>query len=358
MNYLRKNSILILLLFIAFLTKTIAQNTTQSSASNSGQITCFVYHRFGDNRYPSTNISVEDFRNHLTFLKINEYHVITLNKALELLIKGKPIPEKTVALTIDDGYKSFFENGMPLLREFGYKATLFINTKQFGTGDFLSIQEIRQIIKEGIEVENHSHAHSQFVNFAPEEIADTFRNDLLKSQDIFMKNFGYKPKLYAYPYGEYTPEMQEILREEGYVAAFAQKSGVISSLSDSYALPRFPVAGNYSKIDGFVRKIKMEYMPVQPVQNINPVIQSQNPPELKLKLVYPEMIKTSLIQFFVGGQKDGTISFNPETNIITVKSIHPLNTRRTLYTITAPSTAKANTWHWYSFLWINKNVEE
>lgn len=168
MNYLRKNSFIILILFIAFSTKIKAQNTSKSSGSDSGQITCFVYHRFGDNRYPSTNISVKDFRNHLTYLKNNEYHVVTLNEALELLINGKTIPEKTVALTIDDGYKSFLENGMPLLREFDYKATLFINTKQFGTGDFLSIQEIRQIIKEGIEVENHSHSHAHFVNFSPE----------------------------------------------------------------------------------------------------------------------------------------------------------------------------------------------
>lgn len=189
-------------------------------------------------------------------------------------------------------------------------------------------------------------------------MADTFRNDLLKSQDIFLKHFGYKPKLYAYPYGEYTPEMQKILRDEGYIVAFAQKSGVISSLSDSYALPRFPVAGNYSKTDGFVNKLKMEYMPVQPVQTINPVIQSANPPVLKLKLVYPDMINTSVIQCFVGGEKDCNISLNHETNIITVKSKHPLNTRRTLYTITAPSTAKVNTWHWYSFLWINKEIDE
>ncbi len=356
MKDVRKIGFLILVLFVLLSVTAEAQNNTKSTEINSGQITCFVYHRFGDSRYPSTNISVNDFRNHLTFLKNNNYHVVTLQKALEFLVTGKPVSEKTVALTVDDGYKSFLENGMPVLREFGYKATLFINTQQFGSGDFLSAEEIRQLIHEGIEVENHSHSHAHFVNFSPEEIADTFRNDLSKSQEIFMENFGFKPKLYAYPYGEYTPEMQKILKEEGYIAAFAQKSGVVSALSDSYALPRFPVAGSYSKLDDFVNKLKMKNMPVQPVQTINPVIQSQNPPELQLKLVYPDKINPSMLQFFVAGKKDGTITFNPETNIITVKSKHPLKSRRTLYTITAPSTAKAGTWHWYSFLWINTKI--
>ena len=358
MNYLPKIALLLVIVFLLPLTPLKAQNNANSSDISNEQITCFIYHRFGDNRYPSTNISVNDFRSHLAYLKDNNYHVVTLNKALELLVTGKPVPEKTVVLTIDDGYKTFLENGMPLLREFGFKATLFINTKQFGSGDFLSVKQIKQLINEGIEVENHSHSHAHFVNFKPEELADSFRNDLIKSEEIFMKNFGFKPRLYAYPYGEYTPEMQKILKDEGYIAAFAQKSGVISILSDSYALPRFPVAGSYAKLEGFVTKLKMKAMPVQTVETINPVIQSQNPPELQLKVVYPEKINTSVLQFFVAGKKDGVINFNPETNIITAQSKHPLLSRRTLYTITAPSRENAGTWHWYSFLWINNSVEE
>jgi len=358
MNYLHKIVLLLVVVFFLPSIQVKAQNNANNSNITNGQITCFIYHRFGDSRYPSTNISVTEFRNHMTYLKENNYNVVTLNKALELLVTGKTVPEKTVVLTIDDGYKSFLENGMPLLREFGFKATLFINTKQFGSGDFLSVKEIRQLINEGIEVENHSHSHAHFVNFSSEELADTFRNDLTKSEEIFMKNFGFKPRLYAWPYGEYTPEMQKILKDEGYIAAFAQKSGVVSILSDPYALPRFPVAGSYANLDGFVNKLKMKAMPVQTVKTINPVIQSQNPPELQLKVVYPEKINTSVLQFFVAGKKDGIIEFNPETNIITAISKHPLHSRRTLYTITAPSKENASIWHWYSFLWINNNVEE
>jgi len=358
MKNLTKNGFLLLALFMLFSVGTTAQSKTENTALKSGNITCFVYHRFGDARYPSTNISVQDFRKHLDYLKNNKYHVLTIGQAVELLNSSKPIPEKAVVLSIDDGYKSFLENGMPLLREYGYKATLFINTNQFGSGDFLSEKEIRQLRDEGIEIQNHSHSHAYFVNIAPQKLVDAFRNDLIKSQGIFLEKFGFKPNIYSYPYGEYTPEMQEVLKKEGYLAAIAQQSGVISSFSDRYALPRFPVGGIYANIDGFVRKLKMKPMPVQLFEPVNPVIQSKNPPTLRLKVVDPGMINLNSLQCFIGGTKEDAVSFNPETNIFTIKSGHPLNSRRTLYTITAQSATQSSEWHWYSFLWINIKVEE
>lgn len=358
MKNLTKNGFLLLTLFMLISVGVGAQSKTENTALKPGHINCFVYHRFGDARYPSTNISVKDFRKHLDYLKSNKYQVLTLGQAVDLLNSALPIPEKTVVLTIDDGYKSFLENGMPLLREYGYKASLFINTNQFGSGDFLSEEEIRKMMKEGIEIQNHSDSHAYFVNADPKELVDAFRNDLLKSQSIFLEKFGFKPNIYSYPYGEYTPEIQEVLKKEGYIAAIAQKSGVISTYGDRYALPRFPVAGNYANIEGFIRKLKMKAMPVQLLEPVNPVLQSKNPPSLQLKLVDPGMVNLNSVQCFIGGTKEDAVLFNPETNIFTIKSGHRLNSRRTLYTITAQSATQSEEWHWYSFLWINNKVEE
>jgi len=154
-------------------------HTSKSTGLNNGSINCFVYHRFGDDRYPSTNISVELFRKHLEYLKSNQFNLITFGEAAELLKKGATIPEKTVCLTVDDGYTSFYKNALPLLKEFNFPATLFINTKQFGTGDFLTIQQLKEIATAGIEIGNHSHSHAQFVNFTESERRDTFLHDLI-----------------------------------------------------------------------------------------------------------------------------------------------------------------------------------
>jgi len=325
--------------------------------SNSNQINCFVYHRFGDSRFPSTNISVENFRQHLEFLKENNFNVLTLSEALDLLDKNE-LPEKTVVLTVDDGYQSFFENAMPLLREFEFSATLFINTNQFGSGDFLSVQQIKELHEEGIEIGNHSHSHAHFTNFSPAERLDTFRRDLERSQKIFTQKLEIQPQLYAYPYGEYTPEMQEVLKESGYKGAAAQKSGVIASYSSRFALPRFPMAGIFTRTERFAEKAQMKAMPVKPVEKVSPLLSGNNPPLLELQVFNPEIINLRQLQFFVGGEQQENIRFNKNENSIEMQSVFPLTSRRTLYTVTAPSKTSPVKWFWYSFMWINSSVKE
>jgi len=94
-----------------------------ASAQEATSFPSFVYHRFGDDRFPSTNIEIEQFKAHLDYLRVNHYEVITLSKALEKL-KTNQLQPKTVVLTIDDGYKSFYQNALPLLEQYGFEATL------------------------------------------------------------------------------------------------------------------------------------------------------------------------------------------------------------------------------------------
>lgn len=354
-----KNILTFLIFMMLAETNISAQNLSAANQrpSNSNQINCFVYHRFGDSRFPSTNISVENFRQHLEFLKENKFNVFTLSEALDLLDKNE-LPEKTVVLTVDDGYQSFLENAMPLLREFEFSATLFINTDQFGSDDFLSVQQIKQLHKEGIEIGNHSHSHAHFVNFSPAERLDTFRRDLELSEKIFTEKLGIQPQLYAYPYGEYTPEIQEVLEESGYKGAAAQKSGVIASFSHRYALPRFPMAGPFTRTERFAEKAQMKAMPVKPVEKTSPLLKGNNPPLLKLQVFNPETINLRQLQFFVGGEQQESIHFNKNENSIEMQSAFPLTSRRTLYTVTAPSKTSPVKWFWYSFMWINSSVEE
>ena len=107
---------LVCLLFLDVGILTVVCHAKKSSTIN---IRCFVYHRFGDSRYPSTNIATKDFQNHLEYLQQNDFHVITLGDALERLQEERDIPDKTVVLTVDDGYASFYTHAMPLLRQYG-----------------------------------------------------------------------------------------------------------------------------------------------------------------------------------------------------------------------------------------------
>ena len=99
----------------------------------AGQVNAFIYHRFDEDRYPSTNISAEIFRQQLAYLKDHQYQVLSFSEVVRRLTVGEELPEKAAALCVDDAFTSFAENGMPIVREYGYPITLFVNTDAVGT---------------------------------------------------------------------------------------------------------------------------------------------------------------------------------------------------------------------------------
>ncbi|MFP3983072.1 MAG: hypothetical protein ACLFV2_05200 [Desulfurivibrionaceae bacterium] len=68
--------------------------------------TVLIYHRFGEDKYPTTNVSVEKFKQQMAWLKANDYKVIPLSRLVKSLHQGEKLPEKSVVITIDDGYRS------------------------------------------------------------------------------------------------------------------------------------------------------------------------------------------------------------------------------------------------------------
>ncbi len=320
-------------------------------------INCFVYHRFGDHRYPSTSITAEGFQKHLKYLKDNEFHVITLGDALHLIRDGREIRDKTVVLTIDDGYASFYTHGMPLLRQYGFVATLFVNSGLVGSKDFMSWTELRQLQSEGIEIGNHSHSHTHFIDLVPAQQVVRFREDLNESQQLFREKLGESPKLYSYPYGEYSLSMLSVLREEGIIGAAAQNSGVISKFSNLFTLPRFPVAGKYASLERFKEKAAMKALPVEVLGEPDHIFKQGVPPTLTLRLIKPEMVNSKHFQCFVADSRECTLHYDEDAHIITIGANHPLQQRRTLYTITAPSASAPENWYWFSYLWIEPTLQ-
>lgn len=322
------------------------------SSQNKTSIPCFVYHRFGEPDLPSTNISISVFRQQLEYLRQHDYQVLTIGE-LDEFYRSDSTFENVAVLTVDDGYKSFIENAMPLLEEFGYSATIFINTESIGSSGYLNWSEIDQLKESGIEIGNHSHSHAHFINQNGEVNLDNFRSDTERAQDLFKEEIALVPAVYAYPYGEFVPAMHEVLKDLGFESATAQKSGVISNQSDFYELPRFPMGGPYATLEGFISKIKMKPLIISSVEPVSPVIES-NPPKLTVAIADFDQYQGDAIQCFIGGEQVNLTTISAGKYEVTAPQ--PLNSRRTLYTITIPD-QKGN-WYWYSHLWINPRIPE
>ncbi|MEQ9591078.1 MAG: polysaccharide deacetylase family protein [Cyclobacteriaceae bacterium] len=319
------------------------------------EVVCFVYHRFGDGRYPSTNISTGAFETQLKWLVDNKFQVLTFSQAIEYL-RSSEAARRTAVLTIDDGYKSFYENGLPLLKKYKIPATLYINTETVGAGDYMNWEQLANAAKSGVEIGNHTHTHDYFLNQSASDRYTNFASEIETSQKLSEQNLGIVPSSFAYPYGEFDEKMRAIVKTKGFKGAAAQNSGILTSETDLFQIPRFPMSDAYA--EGFPEKALMGSFKIRN-QPLTPglVYKSEKKPPLSLTL-RTRGIRIDQMQCFVQGN-NCTLNINKRSSeeiILTIQPTDPIiNRRRTLYTLTAQDSL--GQWRWYSHLWIDPNVK-
>ncbi len=216
----------------------------------------FVFHRFGDPDHASTNTSIATLRSEFEFLKTNGYEVISLNRVHQALLRQEEISDKWVVFTIDDSYKSFYDNALELFKEYTYPFTLFVyieaTDKKYG--DFMTWEQIREAGKYG-EIALHSFSHPHMVSLSREAI----KADTDKAIASFKKQMGYLPEYYAYPYGEYNSDVREAIESYGFRLIVNQNSGAVSAASDSNDLDRIALTGeNLLK-----EKLRIKHLPAE-----------------------------------------------------------------------------------------------
>lgn len=308
-----------------------------------------VYHRFGDNRYPSTNTPLANFEEQLKYLTQNGFKTFTVTD----LYRNRDVDRKNIFITVDDGLKSFYTHGWPLLQKYNCKATLFVNTESVGWGDYLTWAQLRELAKGGVEIGSHSHKHTYFLNEAEDKRVQIFTGDLDISEQLFRDSLGFVPKVYAYPYGEFDEQMAEVLKRRGYTLAFAQNSGVWGSATHPFAIPRFPVAGNFVHLESFKQKVNMKPLLVKE-NSMFPIEMEANEP-LSLQLLLNSAQNVHGLNCFFNNKPNSSIyKLNKDT--ITVQFAMPANARRVLLTFTAKN--KDNEWCWWSKLLVNKTEND
>jgi len=326
---------------------------TTLAAVPSGEADVFIYHRFGDARYPSTNIALEVFAEQLAWLKQEGRPVWTLGAVVRHLRAKQSLPAGCVVLTIDDAYRSFLDGAVPLLRRYGYPVTLFVNTDAVGAGGYLNWDELRSLAAAGVEIGNHSASHDYLLEHRPgegeTEWAKRVTADIRRAQQALTRELGKAPELFAYPFGEYSPRLQALVREEGFLGAAAQQSGVVGAGSDLFALPRFPMGGPYGTLAGFQEKAGMHALPVQVLAPLSPLLSKAAPaPQMRVRIA--DGIELHGLRCFVQGDNSCRVEPVPGSpGEVVVTADRPLSGRRNKYTLTA--TDQDGAWYWFSQPW-------
>jgi biofilm PGA synthesis lipoprotein PgaB len=205
--------------------------------SEGQQAVIFMYHRFGEARCPSTNVTVEQFEEQLDFLEKNHFAVLPVEEIVKALKQNEPLPDKAIGITVDDAYRSVYEAAYPRLKARGYPFTVFVatDTVDQGISATMNWQQMQEMQKNGVTFANHSQNHDYLVRQMAAESQESWKQrmktDIANAQKRLQKELGYAPALFAYPYGEYNLELMNLVLELGYTG-FGQHSGGVGPFSD------------------------------------------------------------------------------------------------------------------------------
>ena len=276
--FLAASTINFFIFSIIFTLNSSAQEDNNKFFSNDEGVLSIMYHRFNEFKYPSTNISLDIFKNHIQLIldeNLTFYHPKKFEDEFNI-----PKKEKKILLTIDDAFQSFYDNAWPYLKENQIPFVLFVSTEPVGNNGYMNWEQIREIDKSKFAViGHHSHSHDYLIDKSAEE----FLNDIKTSNLIFKKELGYLPSLFSYPFGEYSKFMREYI-SQNFKIAFGQHSGIIDVNKNRYELPRFPINEKYGEIKRFKSIIKyypLEYKSLEPQEK--KLTKNNNPPKFKVK---------------------------------------------------------------------------
>ncbi len=307
-----------------------------------------MYHRFNETEYPSTNIQMDVFKDHINIIVNSEYKFLNPKSLPEIFSDEKL--EKKILLTIDDGYSSFYKNAWPFLKANKIPFLIFISTEAVGKNGYMGWDQIKEIESyDFVSIGNHSHSHDYLVNFQFEK----FKADIQKSIEIFKNNLGYNPIYFSYPFGEWSLKQKEFIRMY-FDFAFGQHSGVIDLNKDPYELPRFPINEKYGDLERF--KFLVNLLPLQ-YKNIFPeekIIDNNNPPSMKV-----EFFKSQKVNNLNCYSNEGDGWDNPnmqlEKNILIINFKDKFKSRRGRINC---SLRDNDGWRWFGVQFVLKNIKD
>tara|TARA_Y100000590_G_scaffold204791_1_gene232265 strand:- start:2377 stop:3432 length:1056 start_codon:yes stop_codon:yes gene_type:complete len=242
-------------------------------------IIALMYHRFEENKYPSTNIRNKIFIEHLKEINNQNIEFITFKK-FEKIIKTN-IDKNYLLLTIDDGFESFYLNAWPILKKEKIPFILFVSTREVGKVGYMTWEHIQELDESDlVTIGNHSHTHEYLIDWEDNKI----KSDLITSIKIFEKNLGYSPTIFSYPFGEYSNTLKKIVADLNFKFAFGQHSGVIDPTKNFLELPRFPINEKYGELKRFKSILKTLPFPYEKITPENRYLKkNENPPAIKIK---------------------------------------------------------------------------
>jgi len=262
-----------------------------------GHLVVLMYHRFDAGVSIST--PMDQFKRQIRYLKNHDYHFVTLPEVKEHLERDEPFQERSVLITIDDGYRSTYTRAYPFLRKENVPWVLYVYTEaiQKGYGTSLTWPMIQEMANNGVDIENHSYSHSKFIF---DHLTDSWvERELLSPHRLLEEKTGQSSQSFAIPYGMYDRKLIRILRRDtDYDFVFHIDPGVVDPRRDDFLLPRFGINRNTSW-EEFQKKLSRLPLFVERVVPPRGSRLSSTPDTVSVTFSRPDRVRNGPINVFL-----------------------------------------------------------
>tara|TARA_B100000780_G_scaffold102718_1_gene71865 strand:- start:367 stop:1380 length:1014 start_codon:yes stop_codon:yes gene_type:complete len=300
------------IIILLFTHNSKAEEQNIKSYSDDKGILPLMYHRFNESKYPSTNIQMDVFKQQIELIKNLKYQFYDPKNLEKNFHISKA--EKKILITIDDAFSSFYEIAWPYLKKEKIPFILFVSTEAVGKNGYMTWEQIKELEREKIAyIGNHSHTHEYLVDLEN----DNFIEDINTASTILIKNLGYNPIFFSYPFGEYSSLIKKHIAKN-FKFSFGQHSGVMDVNKDRHELPRFPINEKYGDLKRFEFLINLQPLQYKTLYPKEKYITKNNPPKFSVEF-FPEQKNLNIINCFSDeGNQWEKSNINFDKNILTI----------------------------------------
>ena len=341
-----------------------------AAINKSAGVMVLCYHRLEEHPHPKDELAItpQEFEKEMQQLKDAQFSVIPMQDFLAWRRGDKDIPPKSCVITIDDGYVSGYDTAWPILKKFGYPFTMFVYINYIGSGGkSVSWDQLAEMRDAGVDIESHTYYHDNLrsppssvdattMKLVRADIASLgmdgyMRKEVVDSKQILEKQLGIKVNCLAYPFGNYSAKVRELVKEAGYEAAFTVYGQRIShSAPASDILGRYAVtqtnpkvfqdaltmqgggAGGALPATSNVAQLASTSMITQPMENET----ITNPkPLIKANLATMGDIDPKSVEMRISGLGQVPAQFDQKTKIVSYQVTQPLRDKNYSVILTA-----------------------
>lgn len=275
-------------------------------------VTVLLYHRFDGTTFPETNTLSRDFSAQMEYLRTNGYRVLSMEELAQCVEGKKPVPEKGVVITVDDGYLSGYARAVPILKHYRYPFCIFVYTQTIGSRNYMDYEQLKEIRSCGGEVGCHTRTHPYLTDLSPDKI----RSEIMGSKETLEKNLGHPVPYFAYPFGYYDAEIRSAARQAGFRIMLTSDPGSVGKNVERDRVPRQAIVGNNMDIKAFARKLENPPLEVSARNPDYGRLPSRDISRLAVTLKSPGLYLPGGIAIFLSERGRLNTQFDPKTGVI------------------------------------------